>query len=78
MLSDEDEAILELEERRYLRPGRKVEAIRQELGLTELRYYQRLNALLDVPEAEALHPQLVHRLRRLRDKRQRGRPNPAR
>jgi hypothetical protein len=72
MLSDADKALLELEARRFRQPGRKVAAIDEKLGLSEVRYYQRLNQLIDDPEALAYSPVLVNRLRRLRDKRARG------
>lgn len=71
-MTGDDKAILEFEKQRFLQAGAKAAAIRDELGLSEIRYYQRLNALLDDPEAEAVEPQLVRRLRRLRDRRRRG------
>jgi hypothetical protein len=72
MLSDADKALLELESRRFRQSGRKVAAIEEQLGLSEVRYYQRLNQLIDDPEALAYSPVLVNRLRRLRDKRARS------
>ena len=47
--------------------GRREEAIRTEFGMSAVRYHQRLNLLLDTPEAEAADPVTVHRLQRLRD-----------
>lgn len=47
--------------------GRREEAIRAEFGMGAVRYHQRLNLLLDTPEAEAADPVTVHRLQRLRD-----------
>lgn len=48
--------------------GRREEAIRAEFGMGAVRYHQRLNLLLDTPEAEAADPVTVHRLQRLRDR----------
>lgn len=53
--------------------GAKEARIRAEFDEHAARYYQRLNALLDNPAAEAEYPQLVHRLRRLRDARRAAR-----
>ncbi|MFC5908920.1 DUF3263 domain-containing protein [Streptacidiphilus monticola] len=68
-LTDLDRAILTLEARPFRTPGAKEAAIREELGLAPVRYFQRLNALLDSREALAFSPVLVNRLRRLRDDR---------
>lgn len=68
-----DVAILALERRFYAVPGSKATAIVTELGMTPTRYYQRLNAILDDPEALALDAQTVRRLRRLRDARKASR-----
>jgi len=37
--------------------------------MSPVRYYQRLNLLIDVPAAMAAHPVLLGRLRRIRDRR---------
>lgn len=68
-LSDFDSRILLFEENAPRSLGRKEEAIRAEFGLSPTRYYQRLNALIDAPEANAAHPLLMARLRRRRDMR---------
>ncbi|MEJ5927701.1 DUF3263 domain-containing protein [Corynebacterium sp. H128] len=65
-LADGDRKILEFESRAPQNIGKKEEAIRSELGMTPLRYYHRLNALIDVPAAVAAYPVLLHRLDRLR------------
>ncbi|MEU6380903.1 DUF3263 domain-containing protein [Streptomyces sp. NPDC046909] len=62
-------AILALERRGFGGPGAKERAIREELGLVPVRYYQLLNALLDDPRALASDPVTVNRLRRVRDAR---------
>jgi hypothetical protein len=48
-------------------------AVRARFGLSAARYYQRLNQLIDRPEALAYDPMLVQRLRRLREARRRTR-----
>lgn len=66
-LSDRDRKILAFETRRWKRPGAREQAIRDEFGLSSIRYHQLLNALLDNPAAHELDPLLVGRLRRQRD-----------
>ncbi|MEU9555651.1 DUF3263 domain-containing protein [Streptomyces fumanus] len=61
--------ILALERRGFPGPGAKERAIREELGLAPVRYYQLLNALLDDPRALAADPVTVNRLRRIREAR---------
>lgn len=68
MLADVDLAILQLEQRHYRRIGAKHAAIRDELGITPTRYFQRLNELLDDPEAVAVAPVVVRRLQRVRER----------
>jgi hypothetical protein len=53
--------------------GAKEAAIRDRFGMSATRYYQVLNALVDRPEALAVDPVLVRRLRRMRAARQRQR-----
>ncbi|MBZ6230971.1 DUF3263 domain-containing protein [Streptomyces olivaceus] len=61
--------ILALERRGFPGPGAKERAIREELGLAPVRYYQLLNALLDDPRALTADPVTVNRLRRIRESR---------
>ncbi|MEU5536294.1 DUF3263 domain-containing protein [Streptomyces sp. NPDC020362] len=68
-LGSREQAILALERRGFSGPGAKERAIREELGLAPVRYYQLLNALLDDERALALDPLTVNRLRRVRDSR---------
>ncbi|TXS41121.1 DUF3263 domain-containing protein [Streptomyces sp. uw30] len=68
-LADRERAILALERRGFAGPGAKERAIREELGLAPVRYYQLLNALLDDPRALAHDPVTVNRLRRIRQTR---------
>lgn len=68
-LAPREQAILALERRGFTNPGAKERAIREELGLAPVRYYQLLNALLDDPRALAHDPVTVNRLRRVREAR---------
>ncbi|GAB2510646.1 hypothetical protein CATRI_11705 [Corynebacterium atrinae] len=68
-LSDSDARLLAFEERAPRSAGLKEEAIRAQLGMSPVRYYQRLNLLIDVPAAMSAHPVLLSRLRRVRDRR---------
>ncbi|CAL9492346.1 DUF3263 domain-containing protein [Streptomyces sp. enrichment culture] len=61
--------ILALERRGFPGPGAKERAVREDLGLAPVRYYQLLNALLDDPRALAHDPVTVNRLRRIRERR---------
>jgi hypothetical protein len=73
VLTEEAQAILQMERRRWNHEGAKLTAVHDELGLTPQGYYLRLNRLLDNPDALVAEPQLVNRLRRLRDARRRAR-----
>jgi hypothetical protein len=68
-LGARERAVLALERRGFSGPGVKERAIREELGLMPVRYYQLLNALLDDPRALAHDPVTVNRLRRVREAR---------
>lgn len=68
-LSDFDATLLNFEEKAPRSLGLKEDLIRKELGISPIRYYQRLNVLIDVPEAVEKHPVLLSRLRRQRDRR---------
>ena len=70
-LSDDDRRILVFEREWWHLRTRKERAVRDGLGISVIRYYQRLNALLDRPAALAFDPMLVGRLRRLREARRR-------
>lgn len=70
-LTEEETAMLELEQLVFRFPGEKTNVIREQFGISPTRYAQRLSALLDNPEAEAAEPVLVHRLQRMRDARRR-------
>ncbi|UYQ62917.1 DUF3263 domain-containing protein [Streptomyces peucetius] len=68
-LSGRDRAVLAMERRSWRGPGAKERAIREQLDISPVRYYQLLNALLDDPRALAHDPVTVNRLRRVRDAR---------
>ena len=67
-MTELDRRILDMETRRYRYDGMKTRAIRDELDLSPTAYYQRLNQLLDDPDAALANPTLIHRLRRQRDR----------
>ncbi|MFI0512480.1 hypothetical protein RKD19_004539 [Streptomyces canus] len=68
-LDPRERDILALERRSFAGPGAKERAIREQLGLAPVRYYQLLNALLDDERALAHDPVTVNRLRRVREAR---------
>ena len=70
-----DRAVLDLERRFANAPddGRKEHLAFEELGLSRIGYYQRLNALLDTTEALEHDAPTVNRIRRLRASRVRSR-----
>lgn len=72
-LDHRERDILALERRGFPGPGAKERAIREELGLAPVRYYQLLNALLDDERALAFDPVTVNRLRRVREARRQER-----
>lgn len=72
-LSDRDARILDFEHTWWQYPGAKEEAIRELFDMSATRYYQVLNAIIDMPQALEASPMLVKRLRRMRDARQKAR-----
>lgn len=64
-----DLAILDFAGRAPRSLGAREDAIRAELGISPFRYYQKLNSLIDSPDALAERPQLVRRLQRIREQR---------
>lgn len=72
-MNEADHAILAFESEWYRHAGSKERMIQERFGLSATRYYQRLNRLLDDPEALAQRPSLVKRLLRQRDERGRRR-----
>jgi len=76
-LSERDRVLLDFESRWTVHDAAKEEAIRAELGLAPARYYQLLGRVIDQPDAAAHDAMLVHRLRRVRDARDRERASRA-
>lgn len=72
-LSERDAMILDFEDEWYLAGSSKEVEVLDRFGLTNARYYQILNALIDTQAALEYRPLLVKRLRRLREQRQRAR-----
>ena len=66
-LTDRDRAILDFEQGWWLEAEPKEAAMRSRLDLSPSRYRELLAAALDDPEAMALDPLLVRRLRKRRD-----------
>ncbi|MFJ3931518.1 DUF3263 domain-containing protein [Streptomyces sp. NPDC090029] len=64
-----EQSVLAMERGTWSGPGAKERAIREQLGISPVRYYQLLNALLDDPRALVHDPVTVNRLRRVRDAR---------
>ena len=65
-LTRREHDMLAFERQWWRHAGAKETAIRERFDLTPTRYYQVLNALVDRPDAQAVDPLLVGRLRRLR------------
>jgi hypothetical protein len=68
-LSERDQRILEFERQWWRNTGAKEEAIRAEFSLSAARYYQLLNAVIDLPDAVRADPMLINRLQRAREER---------
>ncbi|MER7011535.1 DUF3263 domain-containing protein [Saccharopolyspora sp. NPDC000359] len=68
-MNDTDHAILAFELEHWQYQGNKERVIQERFGFSPNRYYQRLNRLLDEPEALKQQPALVKRLLDRRDQR---------
>lgn len=66
-LAERHKRILDFEREWGHRTSPKEEAVLEEFGLTAARYYQILNAVIDLPAAIVYDPMLVRRLQRVRD-----------
>lgn len=66
-MTDKDKQLLRFERAHPRVNGVKDQLIWEQTGLEPTAYYQRLNTLLDDSDAYLFDPQLVKRLRRLRD-----------
>lgn len=69
-LTELDLEILAFERRWWKHQGAKEQAVTDEFGMSATRYYQRLRALIRIPEAQQHDPQTVNRLLRLERHRQ--------
>jgi hypothetical protein len=72
-LDRHDLEILDFERQWWKYADTKEAGIRERLGLSTVRYYRRLNWIIDQPQAMAHDPLLVRRLSRTRLARQRDR-----
>jgi hypothetical protein len=72
-LTETQRAMLDFERQWWRQAGAKEQAIRETFAMTPTRYYQSLNALLDLPDALSYDAALIHRLQRLRTSATRGR-----
>ncbi len=68
-LTQRQRDILEFETWRWTQAGRRDTAIGQLFDTKPIKYTAELNTILDLPAALAHAPVLVHRLRRLRQRR---------
>lgn len=68
--------MLDFERTVFAHPVSKENAVAEQFGMGQTEYFQRLNRLLDEPAAMYYRPQVVARLRRLRDKRRGARSLP--
>lgn len=68
-LTDQEKAMLEFEHLRWAYAGARETAIREQFGMSMVRYAQVLNVLIERPEALAHDAQVVRRLQRIRDAR---------
>ena len=68
-MKDLNREILQFEGQWWQQRGNKEAEIRRVFGMSAVRYAQKLNNLLDDPEAHRHDPILVNRLRRLRTQR---------
>lgn len=72
-LPPRDLELLDFERGWWQHQGPKERAIRERFAISAARYQQRLNRLIDLPEALTYDPMLVRRLLRLREQRRRRR-----
>ena len=73
-----EKRILDFANRRFRDPGHREQAVRDEFGFSATRYFQRLGALIDRPEAQAYSPILVKTLRARREHARRTRQHAER
>lgn len=76
-LTSQERAILSCEARYPSVGAAKNDVIRSQLGLSPVRYYQKLTRLIESVEAVQFDPMLVHRLRRIHEQQLRDRTRRA-
>lgn len=62
-LTELEQEIIALEKKRWKYPAAKEQAIREQVGLSAIAYYQKLNKMIDDPRVIAHEPALTRRLR---------------
>ena len=72
-LSDSDKAILAHARTMSSHPGHRMNSIRETFDMSETSYFQKLNRIIDHPDALAHDAQTVRRFQRIREKGQRAR-----
>lgn len=72
-LTDEDRRILHFAAKWWRSDGARDESIIMDFDMTPNRYFQRLNTLIDRPEAFLYAPSTVKRLQAMREERSRTR-----
>ncbi|GAC71099.1 DUF3263 domain-containing protein [Gordonia soli] len=65
-MTDEDRRLLDFAGKHWRFAGNHAAAIDAEFGISITRFWQRVNRLLDDPDALAHNPVVVNRLRRIR------------
>ncbi|AWN05061.1 helix-turn-helix DNA binding protein [Gordonia phage Easley] len=75
-MTDDDRAMLDFAALRWRHSGNQADAIRTESDMSVTRFWQRVNTMLEDPDALAYAPQLVNRLRRIRSTRAQRRSRP--
>lgn len=71
--SDEDKAVLDFEATPFKHWGAKEQAAYDKFGYSLTRHYQKLNSIINKPEAAAYSPVVVNRVRRQREQNRRNR-----
>ncbi len=69
LLTELEARMLEFERQWWTRAGAKVAAIREQFGVSDVRFYATLNRLIDKPDAVRRYPMVVRRLKEIRSRR---------
>jgi hypothetical protein len=68
-VTDDDRQVLEFAKLTWRNVGLRENALREQLDMSPARFSQRLDRIIDMPEAYVAEPMLVKRLLRLRAQR---------